>query len=51
MAETRKQRMIRRLRLVIELYDEDEYVTEVAKEALAYVQSMPDSENEEDDGK
>lgn len=51
MKESRQQRLIRRLKLVLELYDEDEYVTEVAGEALKYVQSVPDSENEEDDGK
>lgn len=46
--ETRKQKLIRRLRLVIELYDEDEYVVDVAREALEYVQSLPPKEENDE---
>lgn len=51
MPETRKQKLIRHLRLVLELYDEDEYVYEIATEALGYVEKTADPEREEDDGK
>ena len=40
--ETVKERLIRRLKLVIELYDEDEYVHEVAREALRYLTEAED---------
>lgn len=51
MAETAKEKLIRHLKLVLELYDEDEYVFEIATEALEYVKKTADPEREEDDGK
>lgn len=44
MQETQRQRLIRRLRLVMELYDEDEYVVDVAREALEMIQRIPEDE-------
>ncbi|MBR4457598.1 MAG: hypothetical protein IKS31_01430 [Clostridia bacterium] len=32
-----RERLIRRIRLAIELYDEDEYATEVLREMLTYL--------------